>query len=340
MIADRMIQRIPASHLDAIGDPERRFRLMELVRRRLRTLRYSPRTEQAYTHWIRKYIRYHGRRHPAGMGEREIASYLTHLAADRKVSASTQNQARNALLFLYKEVLRSPLQIMGGIEPAKRPLRLPVVLSTAEVRSILREMRGAQRLVATLLYGGGLRLTECLTLRIKDIDFDRSEIMVRGGKGDKDRRVPLPVSAVPALVIHLKRRETQFNSELGRGILGAALPGALDRKYPNARRDWRWQWVFPASRTYKDASGVHTRHHLHPTAVQRAFGDAVRRAKVTKKATCHSLRHSFATHLLETGTDIRTIQALLGHSSLSTTMIYTHVLNRGALGVRSPADQL
>lgn len=313
---------------------------MEQVARRLTMLHYSPRTSEAYGRWIREFIQFHGRRHPAVLGDREIAQYLSHLASDRQVSASTQNQARSAILFLYREVLRAPIVGTGGIEPAKRPARLPVVLSIEEVRSILRAMNRTARLAATLLYGSGLRLTECLTLRVKDLDFDRSEIMVRGGKGNKDRRVPLPASAVPALTVQLRRREVQFRRELSMGILGAPLPEALARKYPNARNDWRWQWVFPATRTYRDDNQRQTRHHLHDTSVQRAFSEAVRAAGITKRATCHSLRHSFATHLLESGTDIRTIQVLLGHNSLRTTMIYTHVLNRGTLGVRSPADAL
>ena len=317
-----------------------KFRLMERVRRRLRTLRYSRRTEEAYGGWIRRFILHNDRKHPSDMGDREVSEFLSHLASERRVSASTQNQARHALLFLYREVLRDPLQMVVDVAPAKRPLRLPTVLSTQEVRSVLARLRGVHRLVAILLYGSGLRLTECLTLRVKDIDFDRDEIMVRGGKGDKDRRAPLPAAAVPALRVHLERNRNRFLRELDRGVFGAAVPGALERKFPNARRDWRWQWVFPATRTYVDQEGRSTRHHLHHTGMQRAFTEAVRAAGISKRATCHSLRHSFATHLLESGTDIRTIQALLGHTSLRTTMIYTHVLNRGALGVRSPADVL
>lgn len=332
---------IPASQLGRRAELDRRARLLERVRNRLRTRHYSPRTETAYCDWIRRFILYHERRHPATMGEPEIAEFLTHLASDKHVSASTQNQALQAILFLYREVLARPVGLVSGVTRAKRGRRLPVVLSPDEVRSILSRMRGVPRLCAVLLYGSGLRLLECLSLRVKDIDFDRVEIMVRSGKGDKDRRVPLPRTAVPALRVHLGRVKAQFNRDLAAGARGAPLPGALGRKLPNADREWVWQYVFPATRLYREAvTGIRRRHHLHETVIQRAFTVAVRASGIAKRATCHTLRHSFATHLLESGSDIRTIQELLGHSDVRTTMVYTHVLNRGGLGVSSPADRL
>jgi integron integrase len=275
------------------------------------------------------------------MGEPEIAAFLNHLATDGRVSASTQNQALHALLFLYRHILCRDLGLIPGLTPAKRGRRLPVVLSSGEVRSILSRMHGVSRLCASLMYGSGLRLSECTQLRVKDIDFDRYEIMVRAGKGDKDRRVPLPRLVTPALKVQLERVQKQFEKDLRSGVIGAPLPDALERKLQNASRDFNWQYVFPATRLYVEReTGKRRRHHIHDSAIQRAVTDAVRAAGIRKRATCHSLRHSFATHLLENGSDIRTIQELLGHSSLQTTMIYTHVLNRGGLGVQSPADRL
>ena len=315
--------------------------MLERVRHRLRTRGYSSRTESAYVDWIRRFVIFHDRRHPSQMGEREIAAFLGHLAVERCVSSSTQNQALSAILFLYRHVLGQPIGYVAGVVRAKDRRRLPVVLSETEIRAVLAHLRGVSLLCATLLYGSGLRLTECLSLRIKDIDFDRSEIMVRGGKGRKDRRVPLPMVVLPDLRQHLRRVREQFQRDLRAGLRGAALPDALGRKFPNADIDWSWQWVFPAGRSYVEAgTEIRRRHHLHDTALQRAFTTAVHAAGLTKRATCHSLRHSFATHLLEGGADIRTIQELLGHTDLRTTMIYTHVLNRGGLGVRSPADRL
>ena len=275
------------------------------------------------------------------MGEAEIAAFLTDLAVVQKVSASTQKQALHALLYLYRYVLATPLTVAGEIVQARQGRRLPVVLSPREVRAVLEHMRGVPRLCATLMYGAGLRVSECLSLRVKDIDFDRAEILVRSGKGDKDRRVPLPRVAVPALKVHLERQQGRFIDDLRRGMLGSALPDAIAKKIPSAERDWRWQFVFPAGRAYVEReSGVRRRHHLHETVLQRQFTSAVRASGITKRATCHTLRHSFATHLLESGSDIRTIQELLGHSDVRTTMIYTHVLNKGGLGVKSPADML
>jgi integron integrase len=275
------------------------------------------------------------------MGEPEIAAFLTHLATVKNVSASTQNQALHAILFLYRHVLARPLGFVPEIAPARRPLRLPVVLSQSEVRAILVRMRGVPRLCATLMYGSGLRVSECLGIRVKDLDVERREILVRSGKGDKDRRVPLPATILPAIRVHLARVQRQFYRDLSQGVLGAALPGALGRKLPKADREWAWQYIFPATRPYREATtGVRRRHHLHETVIQRALLEAVRASGIPKRATCHSLRHSFATHLLESGADIRTIQELLGHSDVRTTMVYTHVLNRGGMGVQSPADRL
>lgn len=304
-------------------------------------LHYSGRTAQTYCDWIRRFVLFHDRRHPQSMSDREVAAFLTHLAKELNVSAPTQNQALNALLFLYKHVLRQPIGISGEIVRAKRGRRLPVVLSIAEVRAVLREMRGTPKLCATLMYGSGLRLSECVSLRVKDVDLERCEILVRAGKGNKDRRVPLPAVTISALRSQAKRTEALLHADLRRNIQGPPLPHALDRKLPNASRELSWQYLFPATRTFTErTTGIQRRHHYHETALQRAFGSAVKEARLTKRATCHSLRHSFATHLLESGTDIRTIQELLGHTSLRTTMIYTHVLNRGGLGVKSPADNL
>ena len=275
------------------------------------------------------------------MGEEEIAAFLNHLADKSEVAASTQNQALHALLFLYRQVLKRDIGLVPGLTRAKRGRRVPVVLSVSEVRLILTKMKGVSRLCASLMYGSGLRLSECTSLRIKDIDFDRSEILVRAGKGDKDRRVPLPRLTVRALRVQIDRARQRFERDLRGRVTGSTLPGALDRTIPSAERDWRWQFLFPASRIYRDEeTGKLRRHHIHDSAIQRALAEAVAASGVSKRASCHTLRHSFATHLLESGSDIRSIQELLGHSSLQTTMIYTHVLNKGGLGVVSPADRL
>jgi integron integrase len=284
---------------------------------------------------------FHSRRHPVTMGDAEIREFITHLAVDRHVAPATQNQALAAILFLFKQVLRKQVGFVEGIGHSKTRRKLPVVLSPDEVRIILANLTGAPRLCSILMYGSGLRVLEVVSLRVKDVDFSRKEIMVRGGKGDKDRRVRLPESVAPALRKQIERVGKQFSLDLRAGLSGAALPGALSTKYPSADRERRWQYVFPAQRVYtEENTGVRRRHHYHESALQRAFAIAVRQARIEKRATCHSLRHSFATHLLEDGTDIRTIQELLGHTDLRTTMIYTHVLNRGAMGVRSPADRL
>jgi integron integrase len=291
--------------------------------------------------WVRRYSHFFGKRDPADMGSAEITEFLSSLATRRRVSASTQNQAFSALLFLYRDVLGREVAGLDGVVRAKRPARLPLVLTPQEVETILSRMRGVPRLMAALLYGAGLRLLECCRLRVKDIDFGRREITVRDGKGRKDRVTVLPDKLARPLRAHLERVRRQHEYELSDGLGSVSLPGELARKYPRADRTWCWQWVFPATRHHEDRStGELRRHHLHESVLQREFAIAVRAAGLTKPATCHTLRHSFATHLLESGSDIRTIQELLGHSDVATTMIYTHVLNRGGRGVRSPLDIL
>jgi integron integrase len=273
------------------------------------------------------------------MGAAEVTQYLSSLATEHHVAASTQNQALSALLFLYRDVLAVDMPWLNDVVRARRPARLPVVLTGDEVRAVVRQLHGAPRLMAILLYGSGLRLMECARLRVKDVDFARHQIVVRAGKGDKDRTTTSPEIISRDLTGHLEATKRQHEADLRQGAGWVELPGALARKYPNAGREWAWQWVFPAPRLYVDReTGQRRRHHLHESVLQRAVKDAVRRAGITKPATCHTLRHSFATHLLEDDRDIRTVQELLGHRDVSTTMIYTHVLNRGPAGVRSPAD--
>ena len=316
-------------------------KLLRRVRLAARAAHYSVRTEAAYLGWVRRFVRFHGLRHPGELGEAEVAAFLTHLAAVRKVAPSTQQQALSALLLLYRDVLCRPLGPLGPVQRARAPHRLPVVLTRGEVGRVLEELRGVPRLVGMLLYGGGLRLMEAVTLRIKDLDLERGEVAIRRGKGAKDRVTVLPERIRGVLAAHLERVKGTHDKDLQRGAGRVALPGALARKYPNAEAEWSWQWVFPAARHYREVgTGVLRRHHLHPTVVQRAVTAAVRAVGLAKRATCHTLRHSFATHLLEAGYDIRTVQELLGHRDVSTTMIYTHVLNRGGLGVQSPADLL
>ncbi|HEU4400709.1 MAG TPA: integron integrase [Candidatus Polarisedimenticolia bacterium] len=317
-----------------------RPRLLDRVRQALRGRHFSPRTEQAYIGWIRRYILFHGKRHPSDMAASEMTEFLSSLATEGHVSASTQNQALSALLFLYQEVLQIDVEWLANVVRAKRPVRLPVVLTRAEVDAILRRLDGVPGIMASLLYGAGLRLMECLRLRVKDIDMERNEIIVRDGKGRKDRITLLPARLKQPLAEHLERVRRQHDRDLRAGAGFVELPDALARKYPAAPREWAWQWVFPATRSYFDAATrQRRRHHLHESVLQRAVKEAVRAAGIPKPASCHTLRHSFATHLLERGYDIRTIQELLGHSDVATTMIYTHVLNRGGRGVRSPLDQ-
>lgn len=329
--------RIPLLQVSESHPPK----LLDQVRRQFRARHYSPRTEKTYLHWIRRYIRFHRLKHPAEMGESEIGQFLSFLANQGRVSSSTQNQALCALLFLYRETLNKKIQWIDGLVWAKAARRLPVVLSRQEIEAVLRHLQGTPLLMATLLYGAGLRLLECCRLRVKDVDFDQSQIVVRGGKGDKDRITLLPVTIRSDLARHLEQVRNQHREDLMRGSGWVELPGGLDRKYPNAGREWAWQWVFPATRHYIEPStGKKRRHHLHETVVQKAVKQAVRKASITKPATCHTFRHSFATHLLENGNNIRTVQELLGHRKVSTTMVYTHVLNRGWGAVQSPADRL
>ena len=316
-------------------------KLLDRVREAIRLRHGSRSTEESYVGWIRRYILFHGKRHPAEMGAPEVTRFLSSLAVEGRVAASTQNQALGALLFLYRHVLHQDLPWLHDVVRAKRPRHLPVVLSRDEVRAVIRELQGTTRLMATLLYGSGLRLLECCRLRVQDIDFAANQIIVRDGKGAKDRVTVLPNVAKAALIQHLQQVKGQHDADLACGAGWAELPWALARKYPNAGREWPWQWVFPATRFYVDrVTGQRRRHHLHETVVQRAVTDAVRRLRLTKRATPHTLRHSFATHLLEDGRDIRTVQELLGHNDVSTTMIYTHVLNQGPAGVTSPADRV
>ena len=316
-------------------------RLLDRVRAAARMRHYSRRTEDAYVAWIRRYIFFHDKRHPADMAAPEVTKFLTSLAVDGQVAASTQNQALSALLFLYKDVLEVELPWLDGIVRAKRPERLPVVLTREEVRAVLQGLGGVPYLMACLLYGAGLRVLECCRLRVQDVDFETNQIVVRGGKGDKDRVTMLPGLVKEALARHLAEVRAQHERDLAFGAGWVELPTALLRKYPNAGREWVWQWVFPATRLYRDRlTGQRRRHHLHESVLQRTVRAALRHTTVTKRASPHTLRHSFATHLLEDGHDIRTVQELLGHRDVSTTMIYTHVLNRGPAAVRSPADRI
>lgn len=315
------------------------MRLLDQVRQAMRLKHYSLRTEQCYVLWIRRFVLFHGKRHPAEMGAPEVEAFLSHLAVDGRVATSTQNQAMGALLFLYRQVLGIILEDKIQAIRARRSERIPVVLTRDEARQVVDAMSGAPQLVAKLLYGCGLRLMEGLRLRVKDVDFERSEIRVRDGKGAKDRVTVLPVTVAPALREHLHRRCLQHQADLRVGRGATVLPYALARKYPSASREWGWQFVFAASGHYQDKeSGEWRRHHLHETTVQKAVRRAATLCGMTKSVHCHTFRHSFATHLLEAGYDIRTVQELLGHRDVSTTMIYTHVLNRGGLAVKSPLD--
>jgi integron integrase len=328
-----------------IGDPVMsavsKPKLLDQVRLAIRTRHYSSKTEESYIHWIKRFIFFHDKRHPTEMGEKEIAQFLSSLASESHVSASTQNQALNGILFLYRDVLRKEIGYVDGVVRAKRPHRLPVVLTRQEIKSILAVLDRSDWLMAMLLYGAGLRLMECLQLRVKDVDFTSNQIVVRAGKGDKDRHTMLPTAVKEPLAKHLEIIKEQHRRDLDNGLGRVVLPNALDRKYPNAGKEWGWQWVFPATSHYVDrVSGEKRRHHLHESVLQKAVKEAVRKAGISKAATPHTFRHSFATHLLEDGYDIRTVQELLGHRDVGTTMIYTHVLNRGGRGVNSPADRL
>lgn len=317
-------------------------RLFDRVQQALRVRHYSLRTEEAYIAWIRRFILFHNKRHPSSMGAEEINAYLTHLAVEGHVSASTQNQALSAILFLYNKVLEEDIGRLGEVIRAHKPRRLPVVLTREEVTRILARLEGTWWLMGMMLYGSGLRQIECLRLRVKDVDVKRREIRVRDGKGGKDRVTTLPESIEARLAAHLERLRVLAAEDGANCVAGVWLPDALARKYPNAGREWAWQWLFPARKLSVDPrSGIRRRHHVHEKGLQRAVRAATLASGATKRVTCHTFRHSFATHLLEDGYDIRTIQELLGHADVATTMIYTHVLNRpGSRGVLSPADRL
>ncbi len=314
-------------------------KLLDQVRDAIRRKHYSIRTEEAYVSWIKRFILFHNKRHPREMGAPEIEAFLTHLAVERRVAASTQNQALSAILFLYREVLGIDLDLPLHAIRAKRPRRLPTVLTHDEALRVIAALSGTHQLMAKLLYGSGLRLMECVRLRVKDLDFDQHVIIVRDGKGAKDRVTILPDSLITPLREHLQRVRLIHQQDLKDGYGSVYLPYALERKYPNASKEWIWQYVFPSDRLSTDPrTGVVRRHHIDPSTLQKAVRKAARLAGIDKHVTCHTFRHSFATRLLETGYDIRTVQELLGHKDVKTTMIYTHVLNRGGVAVRSPLD--
>jgi integron integrase len=316
------------------------LKLLDRLRNKIRVKHYSIRTEHAYVDWVKRFVVFHRMRHPKDMGPEEVEGFLTYLAVDGQVAASTQNQAKSALLFLYKEVLGSELAWLDGVEAAKRPERLPVVLTVDEVNVVLGRMIGTHGLIGRLLYGSGMRLMEAVRLRVKDVDFRRLEILIRDGKGAKDRVTMLPQALAESLRAHLVLVRQIHAQDLAAGYGDVYLPFALERKYPSAPREWLWQYIFPAARLSEDPrSGKLRRHHFDEQVVQRAMRQALRDAGINKPATPHTLRHSFATHLLQSGYDIRTVQELLGHKDVSTTMIYTHVLNRGGRGVVSPLDR-
>ncbi len=312
---------------------------MDEVREVFRLHHYSYRTEESYIKWIRRFILFYNKRHPREMGAEEIQGFLTDLAVRGRVSASTQNQALSALLFLYQKVLRMDLPWLDDIVRAKRPVRVPVVLTRGEVARLLDAMTGTHWLMASLLYGSGLRLSECLRLRVQDLDFEYLQLTIRDGKGAKDRRTILPEGVIPHLKQQLRHVRTVHENDLRKGRPGVSLPYAIDRKLKSAARDWRWQYLFPSSRyAFVRSNGGSRRHFAHPSGLGRAVKIAVRKADISKRATCHTFRHSFATHLLESGYDIRTVQELMGHASVKTTMIYTHVIKRGGRAVKSPFD--
>ena len=322
------------------AEPGPPLSLTAALRRAIRVRHYSRRTEQSYVAWVRRYVRFHGLRHPRELDAGDVNRFLAALAEREGLSASSQTQALSALLFLYREVLEADLDGLESIARAKQPTRLPVVLDREEVRDLLGRLTGTPRIVALLLYGSGLRLLESLQLRVKDLDFAMGQIVVRRAKGGKDRVTMLPGAAVTELDAHLARVRRLHLRDLASGGGAAPLPEAFGRKSPGSAVEWRWQYVFPARRRHEGTGGSFWRHHLHESVIQRAVKQAAADAGLTKRVSCHTLRHSFATHLLQDGYDIRTVQELLGHRNVATTMIYTHVLNRGGLGVRSPADRL
>jgi len=329
--------------LNQANDPDAalpaRPRLLEQVRDAIRRKHYSLRTEESYVHWIKRFIYFHGKRHPRDLGEAEVTAFLNYLARERNVASSTQNQALSAVLFLYKEVLVTPLAWLDGLDRAKQPARVPSVLTADEVRRLLARMEGTKWLIASLLYGAGLRLRECLKLRVKDVEFSYRQLLIRDGKGAKDRVTMLPEAVIVPLESHLVRVKAMHEADLSAGYGDVEMPDALARKYPRAAYEWGWKFVFPSRKLSTDPrTGVIRRHHVYDDVPGRAIKQAAREAGIAKHVSSHTLRHSFATHLLENGYDIRTVQELLGHASVETTMIYTHVMNKGGRGVRSPLD--
>ena len=317
------------------------MKLLDQVRAVIRTRHYAYNTEETYVSWIKQYILFHGKRHPSELCEAEVSEFLTYLAVKRNVAASTQNQALNAIVFLYRHVLNAPLGDFSQFNRAKRPKNLPTVLTVEETRRLISHLSGESQVIAHILYGSGLRLTECLRLRVKDIDFSQNVIVVRDGKGGKDRRTMLPIAVKPALALQIDKVRAMHRHDLANGLGEVYLPFALEKKYPSAARDILWQYVFPSSSISKDPrSGRMGRHHLDESVPRKAVKQAAARAGIMKRVSPHVLRHSFATHLIEAGYDIRTVQELLGHTDVSTTMIYTHVLMNGKMGVTSPLDRL
>ncbi|MBN2403458.1 MAG: integron integrase [Spirochaetes bacterium] len=315
--------------------------LIERVRAAIRGKHYSIRTEKSYIEWIRRFIYFHNMHDPEKMAEKEINEFVTYLALKENVSASTQNQALCAVIFLYKQILKKEIGNLDGLIWSKKPKKIPIVLSREEIKRLLSELSGIHRIMANLLYGSGLRLLECLRLRVKDIDFDYNQIIVRDGKGQKDRVTALPETIISPIKDHLEKVKILHSKDIAAGLGKVHLPFALEKKYPNASREWAWQYVFPSSVLSVDPrSGITRRHHLDESVLQRAVKVAMQKAGISKQASCHTLRHSFATHLLEDGYDVRTVQELLGHENLNTTMIYTHVMKKGGLGIKSPADKL
>ena len=313
-------------------------KLLEQMQDALRVQHYSYRTEQTYLDWTKRFILFHGKRHPKDMGAPEVQAFLIHLSGEKNVAASTQNQALSAILFLYREVLHKEIEPIL-LSAAKRPERLPTVLSREETMLVINQMKGPYKLMAQILYGSGLRLMECVRLRVKDIDFEYKTITVRDGKGEKDRVTPLPDTIIPALQRQIEQVRLYHQDDLAAGFGEVYLPGALETKYPNANRELVWQYLFPAPKNSTDPrSGRERRHHIDASGLQRAVKEAARKAGIQKRVSCHTLRHSFATHLLQSGYDIRTVQELLGHKDVRTTMIYTHVLQRGGMAVKSPLD--
>ncbi|HDQ03767.1 MAG TPA: integron integrase [Deltaproteobacteria bacterium] len=316
-------------------------KLLDQLSQAMRSRHYSRKTEATYIHWIKRFIFFHNVRHPKDMAEPEINAFLTNLAVKEHVSASTQNQPLCAIIFLYKYALDRKIGDIGEVIRARKPVRLPVVITKSEVKAVLENLKDNKWIIAYLMYGAGLRLMECLRLRIQDLDFSKNQILVRSGKGDKDRITMFPESVKKPLIEHLKKVKKIHESDIANGFGRVLLPEALARKYPNASKEWSWQWVFPQNTLWHNKkTGEHGRHHIHETIIQKLVKDAVVKAGLVKRATCHTFRHSFATHLLEDGYDIRTVQELLGHKDLKTTMIYTHALNKGPSAVRSPADSL